>query len=118
LERRRTAKKGSKVNEAQKLAQKAAELLWSCATSNDLEIASYASPIYQSAEKCFIDLVALAYRLTDEQARTVRDIFAEYGPDDSLTDTTGRGVESYVQRMHLDKLEEDVDRMTYLRNWL
>ena len=30
-------------------------------------------------------------------AGRVRDLLAEYGPDDSLTGTTGRGVYSYVQ---------------------
>lgn len=38
-----------------------------------------------------------AYGVSALIAGRVRDLLAEYGPDDSLTGTTGRGVYSYVQ---------------------
>lgn len=86
----------------QALAQQAAELLWSCAISDDSAIAYYRSPVYQAAEAAFTWAVREAYSLTDIQAMAVRDLLAEYGPDDSLTGTTGRGVASYVQAAAAD----------------
>jgi hypothetical protein len=103
------------MSENQKLAQKAAELLWACATSYDHAIAWSRSPVYQAAETCFLWTVREAYQLSAEQAEAVRSLLAEYGPDDSLQRTTGRGVASYIQAMRQAELEAAVERMSYPR---
>ncbi len=83
---------------AQAIAQQAAEYLWACATSEDHGVAWCRSPVYQAAEAAFTSAAKLAYGLTAAEADALRDLLAEYGPHDSMQDTTGRGVFSYVQR--------------------
>lgn len=79
------------------LAQTMAEALWAVATSENNAIARYDSPTYRHAEQAFIASVQTVYGITRDRARRVRDLLCEYGPDDSLTGTIGRGVSSYVQ---------------------
>jgi hypothetical protein len=78
-------------------AQGAADTFWKIATSDDPAIASFDSPIYLAAEKTLIQAIRSEHEVSLKIARVVRQILAEYGPDDSLDGTYGhRGITSYV----------------------
>lgn len=81
----------------QKICQAAAEALWNAATSERYDIAWCRSPLYKQLERAFVTSVRLVYGLGAIRAGQVRELLAEYGPDDSLTGTNGRGVASYVE---------------------
>lgn len=87
----------STLTPAQAIAQRAAEYAWACGTSEDSAVASSASAVYRAADHAFATAVITAYGLTAEEAEEARELLAEYGPDDALRGTTGRGVFSYVQ---------------------
>lgn len=78
------------------IAQKAAEYLWACAISENQMISRYDSPTYRAAERNFLTAVREVYGLGQRRAERVRNLLAEYGPNDSLQGTTGIGVYSYV----------------------
>ena len=80
-----------------KVCQAIAEALWLAACSENHDIAGYKSPVYAGLQKSLVAAIRTAYKLGPARARKVRDLFAEYGPDDSLTSTAARGIESYVQ---------------------
>lgn len=61
-------------------AHRAWMVLWDVATSDNTEFASSASPYYQQAEASFLSALELAYGLTTEQAKYVRDEYAVEGP--------------------------------------
>lgn len=83
--------------EAKVLAQRMAEMMWKVATAEDHAIAWSRCPLYKHQEQAFMATVQVAYGCSRLIARRVRDLLSEYGPDDSLQGTTGRGVYSYVQ---------------------
>jgi hypothetical protein len=89
-------RKGNTMN-AQQIAQRAAEYMWTVATSDDHNVAAWNCDVYATAERALLAAIRLAYGLGATRAKYVRNLLAEYGPDDSLTGTTGRGIESYVQ---------------------
>lgn len=78
-------------------AQQMAEMMWKTATSENHAIARYDQPAYRHMDLAFRAAVKAAYGTSDLIAGRVRDLMAEYGPDDSLTGTAGRGIASYVE---------------------
>lgn len=66
----------------QKLCQQIAETFWQAATSDNTAIASYDSATYRGLERAFIASVRVAYGLSQAKARLVRNVFAEWGPQD------------------------------------
>jgi hypothetical protein len=97
----------------QEIAQLSARLMWACATSENHGLASSRSPAYVAAETAFVAVVREVYGVSESLAGTVRDLLAEYGPDDALSGTSGRGVASYVQFAVQAALESDCERMSY-----
>jgi hypothetical protein len=83
--------------EAKILAQRQAEMMWKVATAEDHAITWYKSPVYRHQELAFMATVQIAYGCSRMIAHRVRSLLSEYGPDDSLQGTTGRGIYSYVQ---------------------
>lgn len=81
----------------QAIAQALAERMWSVATSDDHEIAWYRSDAYRAADSELHGALMAAYGINDETVDRVRALLSEYGPDDALQGTTGRGVASYVE---------------------
>lgn len=79
------------------LAQRMAETMWAIATSTNHAIAVYSTPVYLHMEQAFLSAVQVAYSCSRLTARRVRDLLAEYGPDESLQGTSGSGVWSYVR---------------------
>jgi hypothetical protein len=80
-----------------KVCQRAAEALWQAATSDVRDIAWCRSPVYVALDRAFKISLRSVYGLKPARVNQVSDLLAEYGPDDSLTDTRGRGVASYVE---------------------
>lgn len=80
----------------QAIAQKAAEYLWACATSENHNIASSRCATYRAAERAFIAAVRTVYGLGQRRAQRVCSLLYFYGPDDTLQGTTGHGIYSYV----------------------
>jgi hypothetical protein len=80
-----------------KICQRAAEALWQAASSDRTDIANWDSPVYKSLEYAFKTSLRTVYGLKPARATQVSDLLSEYGPDDSLHDTKGRGVASYVE---------------------
>jgi hypothetical protein len=85
------------LTEDQVYVQRLAEMMWKTATSENHAIARYDLPVYANLERALIAAIREVYGLTLLKARRVRDLLSKYGPDDSLTGTTGRGIASYVQ---------------------
>lgn len=81
----------------QVFCQRLAEQYWAAATSDNHGIAWYRSPVYKHLAQAFIASVEVTYGVSRTIAARVRCLLAEYGPDDSLTGTSGRGVASYVE---------------------
>lgn len=79
------------------LAQRLAEQMYAVATSDNHEIARYDSGTYRHMELAFVAAVEVAYGVSRKMAQRVSSLLAEYGPDNSLRGTRGRGVFSYVQ---------------------
>src|SRR3954454_24739845 len=79
------------------VAQALAERMWAVATSEDHEAAWCRGDIYRTADSELHGALMTAYGITDQAADRVRALLSEYGPDDSLQGTTGRGIASYVQ---------------------
>lgn len=83
--------------EDREFCQQLAEALWLAATSENHEIAAYDSPVYRHLGNAFVSAVRITYGLSEMKARRVRALLAEYGPHDSLTGTSGWGIDSYAQ---------------------
>lgn len=79
-----------------RVCQLAAEALWQAATSENINLAWSRSPAYVALERAFIVSVRTVYGLGERRAGRVRELLAEYGPDDSLSGTSERGIASYV----------------------
>lgn len=92
-----TTEKLELAERERKLCQAIADALWQAATSENHEIAGYRSATYQGLQRAFVAAIREVYHLGPVRANKVRDLLAEYGPDDSLQGTTGRGIASYVQ---------------------
>lgn len=86
--------------------QSIASALWNVATSEDRRLSSGDSRTYRHLEIALIDAIRVVYHVNRKRANQVRDLLAEYGPDDSLYGTEGRGIASYVQ-FALQHDEED-----------
>lgn len=76
--------------------QKIAEALWAVATSDVHGIADGRGTVYRTLELALNDALFWVYKLTDPEAEHARDLLSEYGPDDSLTGTDKRGIQSYA----------------------
>lgn len=80
----------------EKICQLSAEALWQAATSEN-PIAWARNPAYRALERAFVASVREVYGMGAARASKVRDLLAEYGPHDSLSGTSARGIASYVQ---------------------
>jgi hypothetical protein len=78
-------------------AQAAAEYFWLVATRDDRTVSTYDTAYYITAKRAFIVAVRQAYGIGARRAERVYEALSAYGPYDTLSGTTGRGVESYVQ---------------------
>jgi hypothetical protein len=94
------------LTDAQRIAQQAADLAWACGTCEDRAVAFYQSDVYRAAHAAFRAAVILAYGLADAETDATENLLSEYGPDDSLQGTSGRGVFSYVQAARQNVAEQ------------
>lgn len=92
-----TTDRTEQAERERKLVQTIAVALWEAATSDNREISTYNTIIYRSLERALIESIKTVYHVGPTRARKVRDLLAEYGPDDSLQGTNGRGIVSYVE---------------------
>lgn len=76
--------------------QKIAEALFAVNTDHP-GIASGRSACYIALETALREALWHVYGLTTPQCEQVRGLLTEYGPDDMLTGTGTRGIESYVE---------------------
>lgn len=74
-----------------------AEAMWAIATSDKHNVADGRGTVYVLTETALLHAIWHIYGLTDDQCRHVRDLLSEYGPDDQLTGTSRRGIESYIE---------------------
>ena len=81
----------------ERICQLTAEALWHAATSENHTVARYDSATYRALERAFVTSVREVYGLSALKATRVRDLLAEFGPNDGAVGTTGYGVQSYVQ---------------------
>lgn len=81
----------------QVFCQQLAVQYWAAATSENHGIAWSRSPVYKHLALALTASVEVAYAVSRRVAERTRCLLAEYGPDDSLQDTAGRGVASYVE---------------------
>jgi hypothetical protein len=98
------------ITRDQATVQRIAESLWNVATSDNHSLASSRSTVYRHLEIALIGALREVYGLSELKARRVRDQLAEYGPDDSLRGTTGRGINSYVQFVKANRQSFSYDR--------
>lgn len=101
------------MSELTDLAQKAAELYWAVATSNDLTVARYDTDAYRSAETTLKAILKAAYPGVPEQVLdAARDELAGLGPFDGDYRVSGKGIDSYVRAQLQETLDETAGRMT------
>lgn len=74
-----------------------ARALWAAAVSDDHDIANSRAAVYRLLETALEDALFHVFKLTAPEAHHARDLLSEYGPDDTLTGTTSRGIQGYAE---------------------
>lgn len=85
------------------LVQQVAETYWAAAASRNPALCTSRTPVYEHLGQALRAAIREVYGLSDLMARRVHRLLSFYGPDDSLTGTTGSGIESYVQSVLADR---------------
>lgn len=100
--------------ETEIIAQRAAELLYQCATANDCAASWSRSPLYQAAEAMHREAMRTAFGLSETELDAARDLLAEYGPHDGAYGTSYpddvRGIAILAREQVAERHAADAER--------
>jgi len=102
---------------AERIAQQAAEYLYSCATCEDNRVASSQTELYRAAEYAYREAMRTAFGLDAAELDAAREILSAYGPHDGAYGTPYssdvRGHAIVARHDAAERIAEAAERQVY-----